>query len=216
MKSTTYKFFALAILGLVVSNCASKPEPTITRGSARVGDPSPTQFRHAQAMVRIVNEYRTRNGLQPLILEAHLMRAALVKARDFRTNWRFYHAGSDGSKPEERVSRTGYGWTSVAETLAAAQPTPRGAVGNLRASPCHHFAIMRQNYLHVGAAYIYTPDSPPGRYKHWWVLMMARPSSSMNFDKTYPTAGAELPIRSGSPSLVKRPKGCRIRAHGEK
>lgn len=196
---------------LLLAGCSSSKEVAVERGKPRVGDPSPEQMRHAQAIIRIVNEFRTENGLAPLILEAHLMHAAKVKAEDFRRNWRFYHAGSDGSTPPQRISRTGYIWVAVGETLAAAQSTPRGAVGNLKASPCHRYALLRSIYLHAGAAYAYTPDAPPGKYKHWWVIKLARPSAGMNWDKTYPTAGAEKIERSGEPTRMPLPRGCIIR-----
>ncbi|MCY4190940.1 MAG: CAP domain-containing protein [Rhodospirillaceae bacterium] len=123
----------IAMLGcvLVLAGCTHDDEVEIVRNEPRVSDPSPEQMRDAQAIIRVVNEFRTENGLPPLILEAHLMHAALVKANDFRKNWRFYHAGSDGSTPDQRVSRAGYLWVAVGETLAAAQATARGAVGNL-------------------------------------------------------------------------------------
>ncbi len=203
----------IAMLGcvLVLAGCTHDDEVEIAHDKPRVNDPSPEQMRDAQAIIRVVNEFRTENGLPPLILEAHLMHAALVKAKDFRKNWRFYHAGSDGSTPDQRVSRAGYLWVAVGETLAAAQATARGAVGNLKASPCHRYALLRPIYIHGGAAYIYTPDAPVGRYKHWWVIKLARPSAAMIWDKTYPTAGAEKIERSGEPTRMPLPRGCIIR-----
>ncbi len=196
---------------LALGACAGGEGAGFGRSAPLVADPAPEQMRHAQSVIRVVNDFRTRNGLPPLILEAHLMRAAEVKVRDFRTNWRFYHAGSDGLQPEQRVSRAGYRWVAVGETLAAGQSTARGAVGNLIASPCHRYALLRDVYLHAGAAYAHTPDSPPGRYKHWWVIKLARPSTGMNWDRTYPTSGAEMVERRGPPTRMTRPYGCTIR-----
>lgn len=211
MKLLSKTFFAALLCTAVLAGCSTERKVDIQRGQARVGDPSPEQMRHAQAIIRVVNEFRTENGLPPLILEAHLMHAARIKAQDFRKNWRFYHAGSDGSTPAQRISRAGYLWVAVGETLAAAQATARGAVGNLKASPCHRYALMRPLYIHAGAAYAYTPDAPPGKYKHWWVIKLARPSAGMNWDKTYPTAGAEKIERSGEPTRMALPRGCIIR-----
>ena len=194
----------------VLGGCTGTKTAEFTRGEPRVADPSPEQMRHAQMVIRVINEFRTANGLPPVILEAHVMKAAQDKAQDFRKNWRFYHAGSDGSSPSKRVARTGYDWVEVGETLSAGQITPRGAVGNLKASPCHRFALLRDVYLHAGAAYLYAPDSPRGRYKHWWVVKFARPSSEMTWERTYPTAGAEL-IERGKPTQMRQPRGCVIR-----
>ena len=195
----------------VLGGCIGTGTVEFARGDARVADPAPEQMRHAQTIIRIVNEFRTANGMPPVILEAHVMKAANDKARDFRNDWRFYHAGSDGSSPSQRVARTGYEWVEVGETLSAGQITARGAVGNLKASPCHRFALLRAVYLHAGAAYLHTPDAPPGRYRHWWVVKLARPSSSMNWERTYPTAGAELAERRSPPTRMRRPPGCVIR-----
>ena len=202
---------AFLLCALALGGCTGTKTVELTRNEPRVADPAPEQMRHAQSIIRIVNEFRTANGLPPVILEAHVMKAANDKAQDFPRNWRFYHAGSDGSSPGQRVARTGYDWVEVGETLSAGQITARGAVGNLIASPCHRFALLRKVYLHAGAAYIHTPNSPPGRYKHWWVVKLAQPGSAMDWERTYPTAGAELIERSGKPTRMRRPPGCVIR-----
>ncbi len=201
---------AVLLCALALGGCTGTKTAELTRGPARVADPSPEQMRHAQMVIRVINEFRTANGLPPVVLEAHVMKAAQDKAQDFRKNWRFYHAGSDGSSPSQRVARTGYDWVEVGETLSAGQITARGAVGNLKASPCHRFALLRDVYLHAGAAYLYAPDSPPGRYKHWWVVKFARPSSEMTWERTYPTAGAEL-TESSKRTRMRQPRGCVIR-----
>lgn len=203
-------FAAFLLCALALGGCTGTKTADFIRGDARVADPPPEQMRHAQTVIRIVNEFRTANGLPPVILEAHVMKAARDKAQDFRTNWRFYHAGSDGSSPSQRVARTGYDWVEVGETLSAGQITAVGAVNNLKASPCHRFALLRKVYLHAGAAYLYTPDAPPGRYRHWWVVKLAQPSSAMNWERTYPTAGAEL-IERNKRTKMRQPPGCIIR-----
>ena len=210
MRYPTSIIAALLLCALALGGCTGTRTAELSRTDARVADPAPEQMRHAQMIIRVVNEFRTANGLPPVILEAHVMKAANDKAQDFRNDWRFYHAGSDGSSPSQRVARTGYDWVEVGETLSAGQVTARGAVGNLKASPCHRFALLRKVYLHAGAAYLYAPDSPRGRYKHWWVVKLAQPSSAMNWERTYPTAGAELHER-GKPRQMRRPPGCVIR-----
>ena len=210
MKKPTSLIAASLLCTLAIGGCTGTRTAEFTRSEAQVADPAPEQMRHAQTVIRIVNEFRTANGLPPVILEAHVMKAADDKAKDFRNNWRFYHAGSDGSSPSERVARTGYDWVEVGETLSAGQITARGAVANLKASPCHRFALLRKVYLHAGAAYLHTPDAPRGRYRHWWVVKLAQPSSAMTWERTYPTAGAEL-LERGKPSRMRKPPGCVIR-----
>ena len=206
-------FAPLLLCALAVGGCTGAKQAGLGRGEARVSDPAPEQMRHAQTIIRIVNEFRTANGLPPVILEAHVMRAARDKAQDFRKNWRFYHAGSDGSSPSQRVARTGYDWVEVGETLSAGQTSsPRGAVANLKASPCHRFALLRRVYLHGGAAYLYTPDAPPGRYRHWWVVKLAQPSSShdLGTDLLPPPGRRVAAERGGNPTAGARP-GCACR-----
>jgi uncharacterized protein YkwD len=197
----------------VLAGCAKEPPPPGPRTQPMVADPTPEQYRQAQVIIREVNKFRAQNGLPPLVLETHLIKAAIAKAQDFPTNWKFIHAGSDGARPEQRISRTGYRWTQAAETLAAGSPPPAGAVATLAASPCHRWALLRPSYLQAGAAYIYTPNAPPGRYKHWWVVKLARPDSAMHYDKTFPTAGTEIALRPGPPTKMKLPSGCVIRGN---
>ncbi|MEQ8700440.1 MAG: hypothetical protein RLT05_28230, partial [Bauldia litoralis] len=71
----------LVIAGLalaVLAGCAKEPPPAGPRTAPMVADPTPEQYRQAQVIIREVNKFRAQNGLPPLVLETHLIKAAIA------------------------------------------------------------------------------------------------------------------------------------------
>lgn len=203
----------LPIAALVA--CAQPPEKKvrqIVRFAPPPPPPTPEEMRRAQGILEEVNRFRTKNGLMPLILEAHLMLAAKQHAQDIIKDYRLSHKGSDGTLVEDRVVATGYRFKLVAENIAASRATFRGTVQQWQISKCHRFAMMLPRLRHAGVAYVYSRTgrrNPP--FRHWWVLIMADPSNWMDYlEITYPTRGSELPVAAVQKTMVP-PPGCRIR-----
>jgi uncharacterized protein YkwD len=96
----------------------------------------------------------------PLTLSAALSRAARAHARDMAAHGFFGHAGSDGSSPAERVTRTGYRWSMVGENIASGVPTARAAVAGWLASPHHCANIMTAGFQQLGVAFAVNPANP--------------------------------------------------------
>lgn len=209
---------------LAAGACSRPPAPAVPAPRA-LPEPSVDQWRRAQGIMHEVNAFRARHGLRPLVLERHLMAAAQAHVDDIvQDGFRLSHRGSDGSMIEDRVERIGYDYLSVAENVAASRATFEGTVEQWQISPCHRFAMMRPHYVHAGVGYAYSETDrrvPP--FRHWWVLVMARPDPSMAA-RTVVTAGVTAggvtagrtagPVLSPVPvqaAAMELPANCRIR-----
>lgn len=207
----------LLLPGLAAALAACAPPPAkearrIVRFAPKPPHPTPEEMRRAQGIIEEVNRFRTKNGLKPLILEAHLMLAAKRHAQDIIRDYRLSHKGSDGTLVEDRVVATGYRYKLVAENIAASRSTFRGTVEQWQISKCHRYAMTLPRLRHAGVAYVYSSTgrrNPP--FRHWWILIMADPSNWMDYLQiTYATRGAELPVASVEKTM-EIPPGCRIR-----
>lgn len=114
------------------------------------------------------NAERERLGLRALEPDARLQRAAQRHASDMARRDFMAHEGSDGSLPHERVTRSGYRWTTVAENVAAGYPDPPSVVAGWMASPGHRENLLDPEARHVGVGYAYRTDT---RLHHYWVTV---------------------------------------------
>ena len=124
-------------------------------------------------VLELANEARARPrrcGVQqfaavpPLALESHLSNAALVQARDMARHNMLEHAGSDGSTPDQRVTRAGYKWRATGENIASGPTTPEEVMAGWLASPGHCENIMSPRFKEMGIAWVVDPKSASGVY----------------------------------------------------
>ncbi|MEO7206898.1 MAG: CAP domain-containing protein [Steroidobacteraceae bacterium] len=90
----------------------------------------------------------------PLALDPALTRAALEHSRDMAEHDAFDHRGHDGSTPNARVERAGFGpHRIVGENIAAGAMTPHQVTDGWLASPAHCENIMDSRFTLIGIAY---------------------------------------------------------------
>jgi uncharacterized protein YkwD len=90
----------------------------------------------------------------PLALDPALTRAALDHSRDMAEHDAFDHRGHDGSTPNVRVERAGFGaHRIVGENIAAGAMTPTQVTEGWLASPAHCENIMDNRFTLIGIAY---------------------------------------------------------------
>jgi uncharacterized protein YkwD len=124
-------------------------------------------------VLELANEARSRarrcgfrqfDAVPPLALENHLTSAALVQARDMAKHNMLEHTGSDGSTPDQRVTRAGYKWRTTGENIASGPTTPEEVMAGWLASPGHCENIMSPRFKEMGIAWIVDPKSASGVY----------------------------------------------------
>ena len=125
-------------------------------------------------VLRLVNEARTLprrcgdrrfDAAPPLIFDERLRMAAAVQADDMAAHGALSHAGADGSRPADRVTRAGYPWRAVAENVAAGHVSAEGVVAGWLSSAGHCANIMDADFTHMGVAFATSPQ--PGLGIYW-------------------------------------------------
>jgi uncharacterized protein YkwD len=103
---------------------------------------------------------------------AVLASAAAAHARDMAEHAELTHAGSDGSKPADRIARAGYEWRASGENVASGQRDAGAVVAAWLKSPGHCANIMEPNFTEMGVAFVQVPGANPNIY---WAQSFATP-----------------------------------------
>ncbi len=132
-------------------------------------------------ILQLANEARSRTrrcgsrefpAVPPLALESHLTSAAREHARDMARHDMLEHQGSDGTTPDQRVTRAGYKWRATGESIASGPTTPEEVMAGWLASPGHCENLMSPRFKEMGIAWVVDPKSDSGVY--WAQVFGAR------------------------------------------
>ncbi|ONI81513.1 hypothetical protein ALI144C_19540 [Actinosynnema sp. ALI-1.44] len=116
-------------------------------------------------VVHLTNAERQKAGCPPLTPVATLNQAAQAHTADMAAHGFMDHTGSDGSSVANRVENSGYtGWRSVAENVAAGQPTAAAVVSEWMASSGHRTNILNCALKDIGVGYATSPAKAYGTY----------------------------------------------------
>lgn len=125
-------------------------------------------------MLAEINELR-RSGCQcgnqwygpvpALNWNALLEDAAMRHVQDMANHVNFNHQGTDGSTIDQRVSDTGYAWSSLGENIASGHTSIKGVVEAWKESPEHCINMMSPKFTEIGSA----------EKNHFWVQTFGLP-----------------------------------------
>lgn len=122
-----------------------------------------------QRIVQLINQARIAQGLGPLVLTPELNAAARAHAEDMAAKGYMEHTAPNGSTPQSRAIKAGYGapassaWL-VLEVISARQ-TAEAAANWLLSDRLHRGVLMRGYWREMGAAYV-----QGGPYGQFWVV----------------------------------------------
>jgi hypothetical protein len=122
-----------------------------------------------QRIVQLINEARIAQGLGPLALTSELNAAAKAHAEDMAAKGYMEHTAPNGSTPQSRAIKSGYGapansaWL-VLEVISARQ-TAEAAANWLLSDRLHRGVLLRGYWREMGAAYV-----QGGPYGQFWVV----------------------------------------------
>lgn len=97
-----------------------------------------------------VNAERARYGLQPVVYNGLLTRAARAHVEDMMRNNIFSHTGSDGGTAADRARQAGYQYCIVGENLSIGYPSVQAAVQGWMTSKGHRDNILNRRFDEVG------------------------------------------------------------------
>ena len=120
-----------------------------------------------QAALAEINSFRKANGVPPVVMDSHLMRAASLHSQDQARAGLMSHGGTDGSRPVERAVKAGYRPTITSENVAAGYKSFEDVMRGWEGSPHHRENLLRPSVTEIGVA---MAQSSAGRA--YWTLML--------------------------------------------
>lgn len=129
-------------------------------------------------IVSLTNSYRQQNGLAPVTLNSQLSNAAQTHTQNMALQDFVNHTGTDGGTVAQRVSNTGYGWSLVAENIAAGYRTAADVVQGWIDSPGHRENLLNASVTEIGVGYYFLEnDTGNTNYNYYWTQVLADPSA---------------------------------------
>ncbi|UQA91875.1 CAP domain-containing protein [Streptomyces halobius] len=110
-------------------------------------------------IVELVNNERSKAGCAPLATNAKLEKAAQDHSKDMADHENMSHTGSDGSSPDDRITRAGYSWSTYGENVAYGYTTPERVMEGWMSSPGHKRNILDCAFKEIGVGL-----AQPGNY----------------------------------------------------
>ncbi|MCL5023195.1 MAG: CAP domain-containing protein [Nitrospirae bacterium] len=132
-------------------------------------------------VIDLVNRARTRGvkcgsryyrATRPVHWNEALSKASLAHSEDMAREERMGHNGGDGSKPGERIARSGYRWMTYGENVGEGYLSAEEVVDGWLRSRGHCENIMNPGFKEAGAAYA------RGAKRLYWTLVFASPELS--------------------------------------
>ena len=120
----------------------------------------------AAQVIDLVNIERAREGLKPLVYDATIEDAALVRAKEIQTS--FSHTRPNGTSFATAMKEAGVNYRRAGENIAWGQKTPEDVVNAWMNSPSHRANIMNENYGRIGVGHLTN-----ARGTSYWVQLFA-------------------------------------------
>lgn len=132
------------------------------------------------AALDLINAARAKAGCGALSMNPKLQAAAAGHANAMATQNFFSHTGKNGSKLRGRIDREGYGWSAIAENIAAGQSSAKEVVTTWLNSAGHKKNMLNCTYTETGLAVVYQADDAPIKghqypFNYYWVQVFGRP-----------------------------------------
>jgi len=124
----------------------------------------------AVEILNLVNQERSKQGLQPLTLSEKLTSIANTKAQDMADKNYFSHDSPTYGSPFDMLKHFGVSYTAAGENIAAGQKTAKEVMNSWMNSSGHRANILNKNYTQLGVGY-----TQGGQYGTEWVQLFIRP-----------------------------------------
>ncbi|MGD6833061.1 SafA/ExsA family spore coat assembly protein [Sutcliffiella halmapala] len=119
-----------------------------------------------EQVAALVNQERSKHGLQPLKLNWELSRVARYKSQDMIDKNYFSHTSPTYGSPFTMIKNFGISYRAAGENIAAGQKTPQEVMNAWMNSEGHRKNILSSQYTEIGVGY-----AKGGSYGHYWTQM---------------------------------------------
>lgn len=109
---------------------------------------------YEQEVIRLVNEIRAENGLNPLTYDWELSRVARYKSQDMKDNRYFSHTSPVYGSPFQMIKSFGLTYRTAGENIARGYATPQAVVNGWMNSSGHRANILNASFTRIGVGYV--------------------------------------------------------------
>lgn len=102
---------------------------------------------------QLVNQERSKQGLQPLQMDWELQRTARTKACDMAQKGYFSHNSPTYGSPFDMMKQFGISYRTAGENIAQGQRTPQEVMQSWMNSQGHRENILKREFTHIGVGY---------------------------------------------------------------
>lgn len=124
----------------------------------------------AEAILKLVNQERSKAGVSPLKLNAKLTEVANIKAKDMADKNYFSHQSPTYGSPFDMLKQFGISFSYAGENIAAGQKTAEEVMDSWMNSSGHRQNILNKNYTQLGVGF-----KRGGQYGTEWVQLFIKP-----------------------------------------
>ena len=171
---TLVSVFSVLSLSACNSQTAALPAATAAASNVQASLPGSgsSNATFTAQVLKLVNTARAQGGTcqdqvfapsGALSWNTRLATAAQAHAEDMAAHNYFSHDSLDGTTFDKRITAAGYVWRSVAENIAAGQPTPEDVMAAWIASPGHCRNIFNPDLREIGVGF-----AQGGTYGEYW------------------------------------------------
>ena len=218
-RSRAAMWLALALIAVMLASSGGlqsllRPSAAGAAGGCALSRQSLALDGEESTLLRLLNDYRARNGLVALSLSPTLMASAAWKSADLGANAYFGH-DDPGRAWSQRFRDCGYSASpNIAENIAAGNADAASTFEQWRTSSGHNANMLTPSMRAVGIARAYAPGSP---YRWYWTSNFGAvvdgngatpapaPARSATADGPVPVGGA---ISVGATAIVSGTNDC--------
>jgi uncharacterized protein YkwD len=141
------------------------PETNIPETSVpETEDEGSTESSFAEQVVKLVNQERAKNGLNPVTLDKTIEAAGLVRAKEIAVS--FSHTRPNGSSFSTVLKEQGISYRGAGENIAMGYKTPEAVMEAWMNSDGHRANILNKNFTEIGVGHYQSEDGK----NHWTQL----------------------------------------------
>lgn len=128
--------------------------PNLIYPGQKINVPVKQGVAYEEAVVKLVNAERAKEGLPALKVDWELARVAKYKSQDMKDKNYFSHTSPTYGSPFTMIQNYGIQYRSAGENIAKGQKTPEQVVNAWMNSSGHRANILNKNYTHIGVGFV--------------------------------------------------------------
>lgn len=145
--------YQIGVKEIIQANSQFK-NPDLIYPNQKVNIPNIDATKNIEVQVQqLVNQERSKAGLQPLQMDWELQRTARVKACDMAQKGYFSHTSPTYGSPFDMMKQFGISYKTAGENIAQGQRTAAEVMQSWMNSQGHRENILKRDFSHIGVGY---------------------------------------------------------------